>query len=443
MMKNTILILLLIFGLFACSDDESAFSVDVPESAFLFKAMPGGAIMHYKLPDNSDIFTLKVRYTNAQGKDVLKVGSYVGDSLFMDGFNEARQNVPARITFVNNQNVESEPLDVTFDTRDSAPYAFFKEVKVSSSWGGFQVMYNTPEIVTGMVHVFYLGTNPLTQQEDTILLKSFPINKGGDTLQFALQQERLKNTVVIRTDDFRGYRVKQEVWKDVEAYFTENYPITEENYNDGGLSMEREDAKTSVKYLFDGERKGLGRLQYILANPNSATKDECYTYVAGPYALGKPVIIDLKEEKVPAFIRIYSMLPMNGSFTYGSGALFAVWSGFYDDKLPCDVTVYAGNDKDPNADSWVKMGSLYESPSLNKADRWTHPYELYTTKVTTEKEIADADEIYVDIKFLASPVKYRYIKMVVNDTYNPSVSRNTNEGDYFTMHELEVYVKKD
>lgn len=441
-MKNTILILLFIFGLVACNDEESMFNINVPENAFLFKAMPGGAMMHYKLPDDSDIFALNVRYTNAQGKEVLKVGSYVGDSLFVDGFNEARQNVPARITFVNNRNEESEPISMTFDTQDSAPYAFFKELEVSPSWEGFQVIYNTPEIVTGMVHVFYMGTNPQTQQEDTILLRSFPINKGGDTLQFALQQAREKNTVIIRTDDFRGYRVRQEMWKDVEAYFTENFPMTKDNYNDGGLSLERDDAKTSVEYLFDGERKGLGRLQYVLKDPNN--KDECYTYVAGPYALGKPIIIDLKEEKIPAFIRIYSMLPMSGSFTYSSGALYSVWSGFYYDKLPCDVTIYAGNDDDPNADSWVRMGALKESPSLNRADRWTHPYELYTAVVKSEGDLKAADEIYVDVKFVASSKKYRYLKMVVNDTYDSATtSRNTNSGDYFTMQELEVYVKKD
>ena len=441
-MKNTILILLLMFGLFACDDEANIFNVEVPREGFQFKAMPGGAMMYYKLPDNSDIFALNVRYANAQGKEVLKVGSYVGDSLFMDGFNEARQHVPARISLVNSRNEESEPIEVTFDTEDSAPYAFFKDIQVSSSWDGFQVIYNTPEVVTGMVHVFYLGTNPLTHQEDTILLKSFPINKGGDTLQFALQQERVKNTVIIRTDDFRGYRVRQETWKDIEAYFSENYPLTVDNYDDGGLSMEREDAKTGVKYLFDGERKGLGRLEYVLKD--AANRDECYTYVAGPYALGKPIVIDLKEEKIPAFIRIYSMLPMIGSFNYGSGALYAVWSGFYEDKLPCDVTVYAGNDKDPNADSWAKLGTLIESPALDKAARWTHPYELYSAKVKNVQDLIAADEICVDIKFLATPVKYRYIKMVVNDTYdNTATSRNTNDADYFTMHELEVYVKKD
>lgn len=442
-MRNTILILLLIFGLFACKDETSTFGISVPEEAFLFKPMPGGAMMYYKLPDESDIFALNVRYANAQGKEVLKVGSYVGDSLLVDGFNAAQQNVSARITFVNNRNEESDPIEVMFDTQDSAPYAFFKELDVSPSWDGFQVIYNnTPDIVTGMVHVFYMGKNPLTQQEDTILLKSFPINKGGDTLQFALQQTREKNTVIIRTDDFRGCRVRQEVWTDVEAYFTENWPMSADNYNDGGLSLERDDAKTGVKYLFDGERKGLDRLRYVLKDPNN--KDECYTYVAGPYALGKPIILDLKEEKVPAYIRVYSMLPMSGTFNYSSGAIYSVWSGFYYDKLPCNITIYAGNDADPDAETWNRMASLVESPSLGRANRWTHPYELYTAVVKSEGELDAADEIYVDVKFVASSKKYRYLKMVVNDTYDSATtSRNTNSGDYFTMQELEVYVKKD
>lgn len=442
MMRNTILILLLIFGLFACNDGENIFSVEVPKDGFHFKAVPGGAIMYYKLPDDSDIFAMNVRYTNAQGKEVLKVGSYVGDSLLVDGFNEARQNVPARITFVNNRNEESNPIELSFNTQESAPYAFFNDVQVSSSWGGFQVMYNTSDVVTGMVHVFYLGTNPLTQQEDTILLKSFPINKGGDTLQFALQQERLKNTVIIRTDDFRGYRVRQETWKDVEAFSSENWPVTAESFDDGGLSLERNDGKTGVKYLFDGERKGLGRLQYVMQDPEN-NKDECHTYVAGPNAFGKPIIIDLKEEKIPAYIRIYSMQSVLGSFNYSTGALYAVWSGVYGDKLPCDITVYAGNDKDPNADSWVKMGGFYEAPSLTAADRWTYPCDVYMKKAKNEQELEAADELYADVMFIATPEKYRYIKMVVNDTFDPPTSRNTNPNNYFTLHELEVYVKKD
>lgn len=443
MMKNTILICLLMFGLFACNDDDSVFSVDVPEAAFRFEAVPGGAMMRYKLPNDSDIFAMNIRYRNDQGKEVLKVGSYVGDSLLIDGFNQERQDIPADITFVNNRNEESQPLRVTFNVKDSAPYAFFNGLEVSPSWGGFQVIYHAPEIVTGMVHVFYLGTNPMTQQEDTILLRSFPINSGGDTLQFALQQERLKNTVIVRTDDFRGYRVRQEMWQDVESYNTVNWPITEKNFNAFGLSMERDDAKTGAKYLFDGERKGLERLRYVLPN-SSNNKDECYTYVAGPNALGKPFVIDLKEEKVPAFLRVYSMQNLLGSFNYGSGALYAVWSGYYYDKLPCDITVYAGNDADPNADTWVKMGSYRESTNLPLADRWTNPCGIYSKRVLTEKDLGVADEIYIDVKFMASPVKYRYLKMVVNDTYDSATtSRNTNSGNYFTMQELEVYVKKD
>ena len=46
-MKNTILILLLIFGLFACEDNDSYFDASIPQENVRFKAIPGGAVMHY------------------------------------------------------------------------------------------------------------------------------------------------------------------------------------------------------------------------------------------------------------------------------------------------------------------------------------------------------------------------------------------------------------
>lgn len=43
-MKNTILILLLIFGLFACEDNDSYFDASIPQENVSFEAIPGGAI---------------------------------------------------------------------------------------------------------------------------------------------------------------------------------------------------------------------------------------------------------------------------------------------------------------------------------------------------------------------------------------------------------------
>lgn len=126
-------------------------------------------------------------------------------------------------------------------------------MKVSSSWNGFQVIYKSPSVVTGMAHVFYLGTNPMTQQEDTILVTSFPIKLGGDTLNFTLQQERPINTIIVRSEDFHGYRVRQEIFPEIDAFRTEKWPMTPAEFNDFGLSQESNDSQNSVQYLFDGE----------------------------------------------------------------------------------------------------------------------------------------------------------------------------------------------
>ncbi|MFR7808815.1 MAG: hypothetical protein ACLU4N_05805 [Butyricimonas faecihominis] len=52
------------------------------------------------------------------------------------------------------------------------------------------------------------------------MINSFQITAGADTLAFPLEQSAATNTVVIRTEDFRGYMVKQQVWENIEAYNT-------------------------------------------------------------------------------------------------------------------------------------------------------------------------------------------------------------------------------
>ena len=85
-MKNTIFLLLFVFGLFACEDDDSIFELSTDGLEVKFTPVAGGAMMYYKLPNNSDIFAVNVRYKNWQGQDVLKTSGYSGDSLLLDDF---------------------------------------------------------------------------------------------------------------------------------------------------------------------------------------------------------------------------------------------------------------------------------------------------------------------------------------------------------------------
>ncbi|WP_294140146.1 DUF4959 domain-containing protein [uncultured Sanguibacteroides sp.] len=440
-MKHILFLLAILLTVFACKEDSPiAFDVTMPKEDIRFKTLPGGAMMYYRLPPDPEIFAINIRYVDCRGYEVLKVGGYGSDSLLIDGFNEARQKVSARVSLVNNRNEESVPFEVTFDTKDSAPYAFFETAEVSSYWGGFEVIYDAPERVSGMAHVFYVGTNPLTQQEDTLLLKSFPINKGGDTLRFQLQQDRAMNTVVIRTEDYRGYRVKQKVWKEVESFYSEKWNLSEENFFAGNLSVENEEAKTGVKYLFDGDTKGKQRLKV-------RREAEVYTYLAGPNAQGMPFIIDLKEEKIPASIRMYGMLNLGIYFARGGGEpLGTVWNSVYTNKLPCEVTVYAGNEKEGNPGSWTKIGYFYQHPETEEGDRWSWPCSNrnFEGRMETLEMLAVVDSAYIEVLFSANPTRYRYIKLIVNDTfeyYYPGVDENNDK--YVSIQELEVYVKKD
>ena len=75
---------------------------------------------------------VKVRYRNAQGEDVLRTASYACDSIELIGFNEAQQNVEAFVTLCDRNNVESDPVKVTFSTKDSGPVAFFDKLQIKT-----------------------------------------------------------------------------------------------------------------------------------------------------------------------------------------------------------------------------------------------------------------------------------------------------------------------
>ena len=75
-MKNSIWILLLIFGFLACNDDDVVFNPVTEGLEIKFEPVAGGAMMRYSLPNDRSIFAMNVRYKNWQGNDVLKVGDY-------------------------------------------------------------------------------------------------------------------------------------------------------------------------------------------------------------------------------------------------------------------------------------------------------------------------------------------------------------------------------
>lgn len=449
-MRKIALTLILLGLLYSCEKESNIFEVSMQPQGVAFKAIEGGAEMSYVIPNDPKVFAIHVRYKNWMGEDVLKVGGYGSDKIILDGFNKAENSVPVTITLADNNNIESAPIELSFSTLDSAPYAFFDNAKVEPYWGGFQLSYEVPDRVSGMVHVFYVGTNPITHDSDTILVKSFPLVNKEETIVFPLKQVRDKNTVVVRTEDFKGYRVREQVWKDVVSYSKVKYDSEKLSLIDvNKLSVEDDKIDmVGAKYLFDGDSKGEKRMSF--AYGKGGTVAEVFTFIAGPKALGKPFIVELSEAKVPASIRIYGMLRMaKFSFTNTSSKvesnLKSVWNNSYEDKLPCKLTVYAGNNKDGNDDEWVKFGSFEQDRFAKNTDRWSRKTAENSLIIDDISRLRAEEPAFLEVNLKAQSTEYRYLKIVVDDIYSSQFGvnqDNKNNSKYVTMHELEVYVKK-
>lgn len=442
-MKNTILILLLIFGLFACEDNDSYFDASIPQENVRFKAILGGAVMHYTLPENTDIFAVKAEYEDYKGKKMIKIASYAYDSLVLDGFNEARNNVPVRVSLLNQSNEASKAMEFTFNTQDSGPVAFFNDIEVLPYWDGFQVKYKVPGAATGLCNVFFIGTNPMTRELDTLLLETFAIEAGENVKYFSLAQKRDVNTVVVKTEDFRGNVAMQKVYEGVASYNVGKLdPSNFEWLDPFSLSVENDNQGFMVgwKYLFDGDVKGSRKLAFQESWGTAMPPANMYSFVTVPYAVNKPdapkyFILDIKEPKQVSSIRMYGMLNLN-SLTKPS-----VFVTCYGTMLPNEVTIYASNNKDDNT-SWVKVGNFYQS--LTAAVPWIQRAGDVdgSTKIKTTSELEAVEPCYLTVNFSVDNPPYRYFKVEFNSVFKEIPNqyyKNTTER--VTLHEVEVYGK--
>ena len=458
-------------GLFACNDDdEIGFDVPTEFRDIQFEPLPGGALMRYYLPDESEIFGVQVRYKNAWGEERMKNGTYLSDTLLLDGFTEAQQGVPVEITFINRDMAESNPIQMTFDTEKSAAVAVFDSLTVNSFWGGFNVTYSAPEMVSGLIHIFYIGNNPLTNEPDSILMTSVPIVEGGDTLNFVLQQVMDSVDIVVRTDSYDGHRVKQRVVKGLPCLTMDTITPADFDFRFTGPILENEEFEFGEQYLFDGDKLGLQRRANILAN----NRYKYSTFVAGPAAFydgdypdENRFIVDLRTERVPAAVNLYAYIYLGGGYPYKNENYplpSTVWSGHYYTRLPAKIRLYGTND-DPETTPLSECAHLFTlDENINGCfadDCWAaltdSEYSVANYKVwgsgtsqgylgVSDSEAEKAPPVVLNMLCNYTGAKYRYLIFVVDDTFNSDrygEEYEENAAQYVTINELEVCVKKD
>lgn len=465
MMRKLVFLAIAFVCFWACQDDnEIGFDVPVEfRKGLEFRPVAGGSTMRYYLPKDKDIYGVKVRYADEYGLAMEKTGTYLDDTLLLTGFNAPQTGVPARVCFFNERMEESESIDVSFDTEASAPWAFFDNVTVMPFWNGFSVRYISPEVVSGLVHVFYLGTNPMTGEPDSILMLSSPIMEGGDTLNIQMQQRMGATTVIVRTEDFRGNRVKQEMFPDLKALYIDTLRSTDFEYRFTGTEYENEDYMLGEKYLFDGDKNGW----QLRENALNGERFHFCSYVTGPNSFGERYIIDLKEERVPASVRIYANVKLETSYPdagSGYGVVETLFGGWYCSRLPSKLKLY-GTNEDPETVELENCAVLFTLNDAPEAQYWKQSWAarcdaIYSSQSfvsyrnATPEEVAAAEPVYLDMLCNYEEVDdgkggvtgkgYRYLFFVVEDTYNGSTGNygyEVNENEYVTFSELEVCVQ--
>lgn len=448
--------LYLISFMISCSDEVDTFKADISPSSFSFKPMTGGAVMYYRLPDDPSIVGVHARYKDVYGKEILRTGSHLCDSIELTGFNEAVQNVNVSITVFKQDGTESEPVETTFSTNDSGPIAFIKNAEVMSNWDGFTVQYEAPIGTQGMAHVFYLGTDPLSGEPDTILISSFNIveTKEPEKRNFTIKQDIKNPIVVLKVEDYRGNMVAQQTYTGVECM--EKTMLDPKKYSfwcdNAVIDTMNTLSLVAPKYLFDGDSKGLFNYEV----PGMSTK--IHSFIAGPNAEGPdahPMYIDMKSNHVVGSVRIYSIIQSAQGPIW---IVFAQWLMFFDDTpmYPCNVDIYGAKDdgdntsmekKDMTKLQWVKLTNFSQDKNTPYNQRWcAHTSCSAYPKVQTYEELLEMDPDYADILIPAEGQKdgYRYLKMVVNETFEKVQGNIGGPWDgYVTFSELEVYTKKD
>lgn len=456
-MKKILFFIIVIWSFCACSDDSNDFTVDLPNDAFCFTPSMGGAILKYLLPDDPEVIAIQVRYNDEYGNPIIKSGSNSTNLLELTGFNEAKQDIPAEISYLKRNNEESQSIHVTFSTLDSGPITFIKNVEVKSGWNGCSLSYDNPEGTKGMAHVFYLGINPLNNNPDTILLESFPLTVGQDVRNYSPKQKNNYNTIIVRVEDYRGYIVKEKSWSKIQSFEVEKLDPSKFDivYNN---ALEVPEEKIGLQYLTDGDTKGTAWFK-------EQNKYCYYTFISKENGAGEdsePMYIDLKKMRPTAEIRFYAYRHVgNNKIAWSSGNSSYIGCQYFknslSNKLPCSVTIYGCRENtDSNLENvdWEELGSFEEDPNISLRDRWTFGAatcggttfgkNTYTTFEKMEAAEPIYKAIYIDID--KQKDGFRWLKIKFNQVFNlqsESPNMTNKQTRYLSFHELEVYSNKD
>ncbi len=104
---------------------------------------PGGATIHYSIPQDEDLLYVKAVYERKEGETVEQKASSYANSLNIEGIGKSKEIKVQLIAGDRSQN-ESEPVEVITQPLDAPIFNILDSIQISSDYGGIQLKWQNP-----------------------------------------------------------------------------------------------------------------------------------------------------------------------------------------------------------------------------------------------------------------------------------------------------------
>uniref|UniRef100_UPI00321742A9 DUF4959 domain-containing protein n=1 Tax=uncultured Draconibacterium sp. TaxID=1573823 RepID=UPI00321742A9 len=330
--------------------------------------IPGGAIINYTLPDETDLLYVKAEYTLANGKHFETRSSVYSNSLKIEGYGDTNEHDVKLYTVDRSENI-SQPLNIKIQPLTPGVHSVKESLEIISDFGG----------------VRYTWSNP-----DSCALAFIILAK--DSLGAIKPIETIYSGVINGVYNLRGYDPEENVFG---AVLRDRW----DNYSDTAMAVltpmfeQKLDKSKFEKVELEGDadvENWGGRFEYMY-------DDNISTFCHSRAGTGWPqyVTIDLGAK-----VRLsrFTMVQRQGSspsdivfYGWGNPRLSEIW----------------GRASTPTDGSWDGWTKLRDCVSIR-------PTEVGGTPAEDEKKYKEGDEY----SFTLEDPEVRYVRILVNETWS-------------------------
>jgi hypothetical protein len=139
---STLAILLTAVLYWSCAEKEQALWTPGPIEDCYVTPIPGGAIIHYAIPDDRDILYVMAEYER-NGNFFTEKASVHKNVLTVEGFTTS-ETVQVTLYKVNRKEQKSEPVYLTFEPLESPIKGAFESLSLIPVFGGVRVSWENP-----------------------------------------------------------------------------------------------------------------------------------------------------------------------------------------------------------------------------------------------------------------------------------------------------------